>query len=132
MQPLGRIVVTVLAFAVGYALTGGLLFSLFAAQTPWGFRTATGLACGLLVGAAVWRTTAGAGPGLGGAMMKGAGLLGAIGFAGGFFGPMLLTPESNEGPMLGIFITGPGGALLGAIAGAVWWGVRSGSGGASR
>jgi hypothetical protein len=45
--------------------------------------------------------------------------LGAIGFAAGFFGPMLLKPDANQGPMLGIFITGPGGFLLGLIYGVV-------------
>ncbi|WP_263588878.1 hypothetical protein [Sphingopyxis sp. GC21] len=45
-------------------------------------------------------------------------LLGAIGFAGGFFGPMIFTPDANQGPMLGIFITGPIGFLLGLLAGA--------------
>jgi hypothetical protein len=38
-------------------------------------------------------------------------------------------PESNQGPLLGIFITGPGGVALGALAGAIWWmlrGVRNG------
>ena len=44
--------------------------------------------------------------------------LGGIGFAAGFFGPMLLAPDANQGPMLGIFITGPG-FLLGWIYGVV-------------
>lgn len=43
-------------------------------------------------------------------------IVGAIGFAAGFFGPMLLAPSSGNGPLLGIFITGP----LGFVAGAVW------------
>jgi len=43
------------------------------------------------------------------------GVLGGVGFAAGFFGPMLLAPEANQGPMVGIFISGPGGALLGFI-----------------
>jgi hypothetical protein len=30
---------------------------------------------------------------------------------------MVLAPDANQGPMLGIFITGPGGASLGAILG---------------
>jgi hypothetical protein len=47
--------------------------------------------------------------------------LGGIGFVGGFFGPMLFAPSANQGPMLGIFITGPGGFLLGAVAGRVRW-----------
>ena len=48
----------------------------------------------------------------------GACLLGAVGFAAGFFGPIALNPEANQGPMLGLFITGPGGAVLGAMLGA--------------
>lgn len=39
--------------------------------------------------------------------------LGALGFVGGFFGPILLLPEANQGPLLGIFITGPLGFLVG-------------------
>ncbi len=39
-----------------------------------------------------------------------------VGFAGfvlGFFGPMVLAPGANQGPLLGIFITGPLGFLAG-------------------
>lgn len=50
----------------------------------------------------------------------GAVALGGIGFLGGFFGPILLAPEANQGPLLGIFITGPLGFLLGGILGAVF------------
>jgi hypothetical protein len=46
--------------------------------------------------------------------------LGASGFAAGFFGPMILRPDANQGPMMGIFITGPGGAALGLILGAIF------------
>jgi hypothetical protein len=49
----------------------------------------------------------------------GAVVLGGIGFLLGFVGPMILTPDANQGPMLGIFITGPAGAVLGAIGGAI-------------
>jgi len=50
-------------------------------------------------------------------------LLGGIGFAAGFFGPMLLKPEANQGPLLGIFITGPIGFLVGLLYGIVrQWG----------
>jgi hypothetical protein len=49
----------------------------------------------------------------------GAVLVGLCGFAVGFFGPILFMPESNQGPLLGIFITGPLGAVAGAVGGAV-------------
>ena len=45
-------------------------------------------------------------------------VLGASGFAAGFVGPVLLDPGANQGPLLGIFITGPGAALAGLILGA--------------
>ena len=44
-------------------------------------------------------------------------IFGAIGFIGGFFGPMILAPDANQGPMFGIFITGPLGFLCGAAIG---------------
>ncbi len=47
--------------------------------------------------------------------------LGGLGFAAGFSGPMFLAPEANQGPLLGIFITGPLGAVLGAFAGWIGW-----------
>ena len=45
-------------------------------------------------------------------------VLGGVGFAFGFVGPMVLAPEQNMGPMIGILITGPGGALAGLLLGA--------------
>ena len=52
----------------------------------------------------------------------GAAGLGIVGFTFGFFGPMIFTPDSNQGPLLGIFITGPLGAVAGGLIGAaVGW-----------
>jgi hypothetical protein len=45
-------------------------------------------------------------------------VLGGIAFAAGFFGPMIFVPGANQGPLLGIFITGPAGFLAGLL-----WGV---------
>jgi hypothetical protein len=44
-------------------------------------------------------------------------VLGIAGFLPGFIGPMLLAPDANQGPLLGILITGPTGALLGSVLG---------------
>jgi hypothetical protein len=46
-------------------------------------------------------------------------VLGFVGFVCGFIGPIALSPDANQGPLLGIFISGPGGALLGVIIGFV-------------
>ena len=43
-------------------------------------------------------------------------LVGGVSFLIGYIGPALLS-DSNLGPMLGIFITGPLGFLLGALVG---------------
>jgi hypothetical protein len=45
-------------------------------------------------------------------------LFGAVGFLAGFLGPIALNPEANQGPLLGIFISGPLGLLFGACCSA--------------
>jgi hypothetical protein len=52
-------------------------------------------------------------------MFRWAAILGVIGFLGGFIGPLIFTPAANQGPLLGIFITGPLGVVIGAIVGAI-------------
>jgi hypothetical protein len=42
-------------------------------------------------------------------------ILGLAGFAAGFLGPMVFAPEANQGPLVGILISGPAGAVLGLI-----------------
>jgi hypothetical protein len=44
--------------------------------------------------------------------------VGGVAFAIGFFGPMIVAPEANQGPLLGILITGPLGAVAGLVVGA--------------
>lgn len=42
-------------------------------------------------------------------------VLGIAGFLAGFVGPMLLAPDANLGPAIGIFVSGPAGAVLGVL-----------------
>jgi len=78
------------------------------------------------VGWLVWKRPAdrSTSSGLSRAVGIGVAVVGGIGFCGGFFGPLLFDPQANQGPLLGIFITGPIGAIVGGIGGAVYWGVR--------
>jgi hypothetical protein len=46
-------------------------------------------------------------------------IVGATGLALGYFVPLLVRPSASLGPLLGILITGPGGFVLGALAGAL-------------
>ena len=43
--------------------------------------------------------------------------IGVVGFSIGFFGPMILWPESNQGPLAGFIYTGPWGIILGFVVG---------------
>jgi hypothetical protein len=40
-------------------------------------------------------------------------IIGGFGFLAGFLGPMILAPGANQGPLVGILITGPLGFILG-------------------
>jgi len=55
-----------------------------------------------------------------GIALAGGFVLGAIGFVAGFIGPILVAPGANQGPLLGIFITGPLGFVLGAGIGWIY------------
>src|SRR5437762_801247 len=50
--------------------------------------------------------------------------LGGVGFVAGFFGPLVFAPGANQGPLLGIFFTGPLGFVLGTAVG--WFLARAG------
>jgi F0F1-type ATP synthase assembly protein I len=44
-------------------------------------------------------------------------VVGAVTFLAGFVGPLILWPDNNLGPLLGIFLTGPLGFVGGAVIG---------------
>jgi hypothetical protein len=120
-----RLVVTVvsaLATFFVFRVVGGLLFYGHAG-------TSRLVAAVVAIGAAcfVWTQAGSSHPGLGRSVALGSLITDAIGFSAGFFGPILLTPGANQGPLLGIFITGPLGLMLGAVGGAIYWMVRKGS-----
>jgi len=115
-KPLRRIVLAAVAFVGAYFLTAMPILVLFGFRGP---VFGVPLIVAIVSGGYVW-TRADAFPNnLFASAFYGAVLLGGIGFAAGFFGPMLFAPGANQGPLLGIFITGPAGVLIGAIGGLV-------------
>jgi uncharacterized membrane protein YeaQ/YmgE (transglycosylase-associated protein family) len=52
--------------------------------------------------------------------IAGAVIVGFPAFLAGFASPIIFTPPASQGPLLGIFITGPIGAFIGFIAGALY------------
>jgi hypothetical protein len=75
----------------------------------------------ILTGWYVWTESANGPTSLRSAIFVGAFMVGGVSFAAGFFGPMIFAPGANQGPLLGLFITGPLGFVLGGIAGAAYW-----------
>jgi membrane protein DedA with SNARE-associated domain len=53
-----------------------------------------------------------------GRILKPALIVWAIAFSVGYFGPIYWAPEANQGPLLGIFVTGPIGFFVGLA-----WGI---------
>ena len=106
MQIFGRWALVVMGALVGW-MAGYWLVG------PW-----ASVVVAAALGGAAWVGTRGQGSLVVRTATLWAALGGIIGFVGGFFGPMLLG-GGNQGPLLGLFITGPGGVILGAVAGAI-------------
>ena len=111
-------ITTVAALYFTYWAGGALAFAV--GLSPW-LSYIGSLAVAALIARYVWRHTSSTEPGFANAVIVGALVTGGIGFAVGFFGPMIFIPGANQGPLLGIFITGPLGAVAGAVGGGVWW-----------
>jgi hypothetical protein len=120
-----RLVLRLLALLLVVPATYYFIFWLPPSPVPFGegsvLPSLIALACAAAAGWSVWNRLGKVNPGLVTSVMLGAMVLGAIGFCGGFFGPMIFAPEANQGPLLGLFITGPLGFLLGGIGGLVYW-----------
>jgi hypothetical protein len=118
------------AYVFTFWMSGALLFSINGTSEALPFL----LACvaGIAAGRYVWQHTASFKAGAASSVLYGAVATGGVAFAAGFFGPIIFTPDANQGPLLGLFITGPLGFLLGAIGGWIHWLVRGRRGGDAR
>ncbi len=125
MKTLLRIVVTLIAFVATfyfvYWVGGALIFSV---NLPFWISLLGSVLAAIVVARYVWAHTASVEASLASSILVGALATGEITFSAGFFGPILFTPGANQGPLLGIFVTGPLGLLLGAAGGAVYWFLR--------
>ena len=124
----GRIGITAFVFLATFVVVPFVSFSLalFAIEPNRFVMWGVSLACATAASVAWWRWSRGhtgrsEGPGPLARIVSGGAAVGAVGFLLGFVGPMIFSPESNQGPLLGIFFTGPLGFFLGAIGGYVYW-----------
>ena len=125
------VIATVMSWYFIFWIAAGLLAAILPRHQPGPITVTLAIAiatvCAAALARAVWRITgagAGTSPGLAGAMLRGALIVGVIGFIAGFIGPIVFTPGASQGPLRGIFITGPLGLVIGAIAGAIRWRVN--------
>ena len=113
VKTLFRVTVTfvsaVATFYFVYWVGGALVFS---ALPGWIALVGAGLVA-IVAARYVWVRTASAASSLVSSVLVGALVTGAVAFSAGFFGPIVFAPSANQGPLLGIFITGPLVFLLG-------------------
>jgi preprotein translocase subunit Sss1 len=119
ISPTVRRVLAVLAFFGTFFVVWMLMLFLPLGEQVW-IGSVVALAAAAYVSRTVWNGTAEGSSSVAVMAGLGAAILGGLGFVVGFFGPMIFAPEANQGPMLGLFITGPAGVVIGAIAGAVY------------
>jgi hypothetical protein len=118
-----RLIVSLIALVVTFFFFW-VAFSFVLPPGPFRWLRPFGsLACAILITQFVSRRAGSSSAGLVKCICLSGFVTGVIGFSAGFFGPIIFTPESNQGPLLGIFITGPLSFLAGAIGGAIYWSV---------
>ncbi|HBH04538.1 MAG TPA: hypothetical protein DDZ42_21935 [Candidatus Rokubacteria bacterium] len=121
MRSIFRLLVVVIVALATYYVVYWVPVSLVSSLGGGWLPGVVALLCAAGVGWYVWRRLGSMPAGLLASMSSGAIVVGAIGFCAGFVGPILLTPEANQGPLLGIFVTGPLGFVLGGLGGLVYW-----------
>jgi len=121
---ISRICAVLFVVPATYYFIYWLPFSLIPADHHRWVAILGSLLCALGAGWFVWIKLATPHNGVISSIFLGACLVGGIGFTAGFFGPIIFTPVANQGPLLGIFFTGPIGFLLGGIGGLLYWAVR--------
>ncbi len=124
-----RIIASVMAFLAVYLF---FFWAVYAQIFDEPFvSTVAALLTAMAAAVWVWRSMGAAGRSVLTTATYWAVLAGALGFCGGFFGPLIVAPDANQGPLLGIFITGPLGFIAGGIGGliyALWHRAKTASG----
>ena|SRR5215467_2340437 len=121
MRDAFRLFASFVVFLATYYFIYWVPFSFFPFLHQNGVAVILSLLCGIGAARYTWQQMGSMPDGLVSTILSGAMIVGAIGFCAGFFGPIVFAPEANQGPLLGIFITGPLGFILGGVGGLVYW-----------
>ena len=124
MRQLFRVIVLLFVVPATYFLIYWvpLAFVSYTKQ-PW-IASVISLLCACGVGWLLWNKLGSAPSDLVSSVLSGGFILGGVAFCAGFFGPIVFAPGANQGPLLGIFITGPLGFLLGLVGGFAYWRIK--------
>lgn len=112
-----------LAGGAALFLTAGLLLIIVSPMPAGVFSLVLGLFLATLLALAIWFAVRGQSVEARDRMRaacKGGLLFGGVAFAIGFIGPILLSPNSGNGPFFGILFTGPVGFVMGVVGGLLW------------
>ena len=122
MQIAMRIILSFFVFVAGYFFVYWLPLSLLPKlhDTPY-LPNIISLLIAVALSVFVWKKTYITANGLVSYIIMGGLIVGAMGFILGFFGPILFSLGGNQGPLLGIFLTGPLGFIIGLVGGAFYW-----------
>lgn len=123
MRIAGKLLVSAVVFFGIFFFSYWLVFVQIVPEGMDWLATGAALLTALIAAALTWAGMSARGGGILTTMMAWGGISGALGFCGGFFGPMIFAPAANQGPLLGIFITGPIGFVVGIVGGLVY-GIR--------
>lgn len=127
MKKFVQLLLAFLSLIAGYVFVYHVLFSLF--TIPDGYRPVKGILSFLLaasIAVFTWKKLENLREGQAHAIFSGGFIVGSVSFLVGFLGPMILNPTSGQGPLLGIFITGPLGFIIGLVGGGIYWKIRTG------
>jgi hypothetical protein len=114
MMFIGKCIASTLVFVATFFFSYWMIFvQIF----PIAFATLPALTASIFLTSLAWMHMDLNHLGVFGTTLISAGIVGAVGFVGGFFGPLVFAPGANQGPLLGLFITGPLGFVAGGIGG---------------
>jgi hypothetical protein len=121
MSRFARVLVLLFVLPATYLFIYWIPFSLLPFPDQRWIPALVALTAAIGVGRYLWKRLGAAGPTAASTVLSGGFIVGGVAFCAGFFGPMIFAPGANQGPLLGLLITGPVGFLVGLVGGLVFW-----------
>ncbi|MDP2480948.1 MAG: hypothetical protein Q8W51_09760 [Candidatus Palauibacterales bacterium] len=116
-----RVLVLLFVLPATYLFIYWIPFSLLPLPDQRWIPALVALAAAIGVGRYLWKRLGAAGPTAASTVLSSGFIVGGVAFCAGFFGPMIFAPGANQGPLLGLLITGPAGFIVGLVGGFVFW-----------